>query len=63
MLQLQGGGKMGAIRKGIGRLVASCKETPLVVPFVHSGMEDVMPRGKVIPSVGKKVGVHGPSFI
>ena len=46
---------MGAVRKGIGRLVASCDQPPLVVPFVHSGMEEVMPRGKVLPAFGKEV--------
>ena len=51
----QGHGKMGAIRKGVGRLVASCEQPPLVVPFVHSGMEDVMPRGKMLPAMGKEV--------
>jgi monolysocardiolipin acyltransferase len=34
-------GNMGPIRKGIGRLVAACEESPLVVPFVHSGMDKV----------------------
>jgi monolysocardiolipin acyltransferase len=53
----QGGGKMGAVRKGIGRLVAACERPPLVVPFVHDGMDDIMPRGKVLPSVGKRVRV------
>ena len=51
----QGRGQMGAIRKGVGKLVAACEIPPLVVPFVHSGMEDVMPRGKVLPSTGKEV--------
>ena len=50
---------MGAIRKGVGKLVAACDRPPLVVPFVHVGMEDVMPRGKVLPSVGKQVR-HAP---
>mmetsp|Transcript_24249 Transcript_24249/g.52995 ORF Transcript_24249/g.52995 Transcript_24249/m.52995 type:complete len:524 (-) Transcript_24249:843-2414(-) len=50
-------GRMGQIRKGVGRLVASCAQAPLVVPFVHTGMEDVMPRGKVLPAVGKTVRV------
>lgn len=46
---------MGPVRKGVGKLVASCDQPPLVVPFVHSGMEQVMPRGKALPNVGKKV--------
>lgn len=55
LLCAQGGGKMGPVRKGVGKLVASCEQPPLVVPFVHSGMEQVMPRGKALPTVGKKV--------
>ncbi|GAX79696.1 hypothetical protein CEUSTIGMA_g7137.t1 [Chlamydomonas eustigma] len=55
----QGGGRMGPVRKGVGRLVvAACGETlPLVVPFVHNGMDEVMPRGKALPNIGKKVRV------
>jgi monolysocardiolipin acyltransferase len=53
----QNGRGMGPVRKGVGRLVAACGERPpLVVPFVHSGMEEVMPRGKALPNIGKKVG-------
>jgi len=56
MTCVQGQGQMGAIRKGIGKLVAACEQTPLVVPFIHLGMDSVMPRGKILPSVGKEVG-------
>jgi monolysocardiolipin acyltransferase len=48
-------GRMGPVRKGVGRLVASCEVAPLIVPFVHSGMEEVMPRGRLVPRVGKEV--------
>lgn len=50
-------GTMGPVRKGVGRLVAACggELPPLVVPFVHLGMEEVMPRGKLLPATGKQV--------
>ena len=28
---------------------------PVVIPFVHTGMQDIMPVGKRIPRAGKKV--------
>ncbi|EFJ51950.1 hypothetical protein VOLCADRAFT_103147 [Volvox carteri f. nagariensis] len=51
---------LGSVRKGVGRLVASVPADappPLVVPFVHRGMEDVMPRGAVLPAVGQQIDV------
>ncbi|GFR40957.1 hypothetical protein Agub_g1621, partial [Astrephomene gubernaculifera] len=54
------GVKLGAVRKGVGRLVASVPEgspPPLVLPFVHRGMEGVMPRGAVLPATGQQVDV------
>ncbi|KAG2442567.1 hypothetical protein HXX76_002653 [Chlamydomonas incerta] len=51
---------LGAVRKGVGRLVASVPEEappPLVVPFVHRGMEGVLPRGAVLPATGQKIDV------
>jgi monolysocardiolipin acyltransferase len=56
------GAKIGPARKGVGRLVAACAEggvrpPPLVVPFVHAGMQDVMPRGALVPRAGKAVRV------
>ncbi len=54
--------QLGPIRKGVGRLVAAAAAAapegtpaPLVVPFVHAGMEDIMPVGSKLPSVGQKV--------
>ena len=35
-------GRLQPCRKGVGRLVASCAVPPLVVPFVHKGMDGVM---------------------
>lgn len=61
------GSRIGPARKGVGRLVAACAERgagggpaplpPLVVPFVHSGMHEVMPRGALLPRTGKDVRV------
>jgi monolysocardiolipin acyltransferase len=53
---------LGPIRKGVGSLVAAAAEAsstlpPLVVPFYHRGMNKVMPRGQVLPSVGHEVSV------
>jgi monolysocardiolipin acyltransferase len=49
-------GKMGPVRKGVGRLVASCAESqPVIVPFVHSGMEEVLPKGSLLPKANKEV--------
>ncbi len=50
---------LGPVRKGVGRLVASVPEDrppPLLLPFVHRGMEGVMPRGRVLPATGQQVG-------
>ena len=44
-------------RRGVGWLVASCPTPPLVVPFVHSGMDAVMPRGAAVPRPGGEVRV------
>lgn len=49
-------GKMGPVRKGVGRLVASCADArPVIVPFVHSGMEEVLPKGSLLPKANKEV--------
>ena len=37
------------------RLVLDADNTPIVVPFVHTGMQEVMPVGAVFPRVGKTV--------
>jgi len=55
--------KMGHLRKGVGRLVAAAAAQatqhgtplPLVLPFVHAGMEDVLPVGQMLPSMGQTV--------
>ncbi|XP_024391263.1 uncharacterized protein [Physcomitrium patens] len=52
-----GGKTIGTVRRGIGRLVTDVERTPLVVPFVHVGMQDLMPIGSKFPAVKKKVSV------
>lgn len=50
-----GGKTIQGAKRGIGRLVLDAGNVPLVVPFVHSGMQEVMPIGSKFPSVRKKV--------
>ena len=46
-------------RRGVGGLAAACAPVrpPLVLPFVHSGMDKVVPRGAVLPRPGQSVRV------
>lgn len=37
------------------RLVMDADSIPVVIPFVHTGMHDVMPIGSSIPKIGKRV--------
>ncbi|KAL3699792.1 hypothetical protein R1sor_017814 [Riccia sorocarpa] len=50
-------GNLALFKRGVGRLVLDAEKLPLVVPFIHSGMEEVMPIGQKHFSVGKKVTV------
>ncbi|GBG61250.1 hypothetical protein CBR_g19782 [Chara braunii] len=52
-----GGRTLGSMKRGIGRLVLDAKETPMVVPFIHKGMEAIIPVGQSLPKVGKKIAV------
>jgi hypothetical protein len=36
---------------------------PVVIPFVHTGMQDIMPVGKRIPRTGKRVNVYATTHI
>eukprot|EP00753_Platysulcus_tardus_P006914 PLAT14688.2.p2 GENE.PLAT14688.2~~PLAT14688.2.p2 ORF type:complete len:206 (+),score=74.43 PLAT14688.2:392-1009(+) len=51
-------GSVGRCRAGVGRLVAEAEPTPVILPFVHVGMERVLGRGQSNPfSFGKRVDV------
>ncbi|KAF3340683.1 tafazzin-like isoform X2 [Carex littledalei] len=50
-----GGKTIGPTKRGVGRLVMDADTTPIVVPFVHSGMQDIMPIGTQFPNIGKRV--------
>ena len=42
---------LGPLKPGVGRIIASCEQTPVVVPFYHYGMERIQckARGEVVP--------------
>ena len=40
---------------GVGRLVQECERPPLVLPFVHRGMEEVLPLYHTFPKLNKKL--------
>lgn len=50
-----GGKTIAPAKRGVGRLVMDADSLPVVVPFVHTGMQDIMPVGKRIPRAGKRV--------
>nr|CAB3475334.1 unnamed protein product [Digitaria exilis] len=50
-----GGKTIAPAKRGVGRLVMDADSLPVVVPFVHTGMQDIMPVGKRLPRAGKKV--------
>ncbi|KAJ1692119.1 hypothetical protein LUZ63_008817 [Rhynchospora breviuscula] len=50
-----GGKTIGPAKRGVGRLVMDADTMPIVLPFVHSGMQDIMPVGSKFPNIGKKV--------
>lgn len=55
------GGKLGPCKWGVGKLVCDCynksNQSPVVLPFFHSNMGSVMPKGAIIPRAGHKVHV------
>ncbi|PKA58434.1 N-acylphosphatidylethanolamine synthase [Apostasia shenzhenica] len=52
-----GGRSIGTSKRGIGRLVMDADIIPIVIPFVHTGMQEIMPIGSSFPKVGKQVTV------
>ncbi|XP_077226315.1 phospholipid/glycerol acyltransferase family protein isoform X2 [Tasmannia lanceolata] len=52
-----GGRTIASAKRGVGRLVMDADNLPLVVPFVHTGMQEIMPIGTHFPRIGKRVTV------
>ncbi|KAJ6414025.1 hypothetical protein OIU84_006773 [Salix udensis] len=52
-----GGKTMGSPKRGVGRLILDADTVPLVIPFVHTGMQEIMPLGATLPRIGKRVTV------
>ncbi len=49
-------GSVGKIRNGVARLIAEPSITPIVVPIYHSGMNQILSRGEMIPvAFGKRL--------
>ena len=50
------GAGLGAMRPGVGRLIADAQPTPLVVPFYHRGLHQLLRKGELLPvAVGKHI--------
>jgi len=56
-------GELLPMKIGVGKLIANCDTMPLVVPFVHSGMQNVVPSGSLIPKTGNKVSILVSIFV
>ncbi|MQL97971.1 hypothetical protein Taro_030677 [Colocasia esculenta] len=52
-----GGRTIASSKRGVGRLVMDADDMPIVIPFVHMGMQEIMPVGSHFPRLGKKVTV------
>ncbi|KAL2941037.1 Tafazzin [Bienertia sinuspersici] len=52
-----GGRTVGTAKRGVGRLVVDADKTPIVIPFVHTGMQEIIPIGASFPRIGKTVTV------
>jgi len=55
-------GMLGPLRWGVGRVICDATihsngQPPVVLPFYHTGMGDVLPAGATIPRAGKEVEV------
>ncbi|XP_065854096.1 uncharacterized protein [Euphorbia lathyris] len=52
-----GGKTMRSSKRGVGRLILDADTLPVVIPFVHTGMQEIMPIGAKFPRIGKTVTV------
>ncbi|KAL8130481.1 hypothetical protein V2J09_019636 [Rumex salicifolius] len=52
-----GGKTLGSAKRGVARLVLDSDNIPVVIPFVHTGMQEIMPIGAKFPRIGKAVTV------
>lgn len=56
-------GRLGPLRWGVGKLVCDAKAhsggaDPIILPFYHTGMGDVVPMLAKVPRVGKRIHVE-----
>ena len=51
--------KARRIKWGIGRIIAECEQSPLILPFYVNGMDSVLPNTEpYIPHIGQRVTVY-----
>lgn len=43
---------------GVARLIMESETPPLVLPFYHHGLADIMPLGTMVPRIGGKLSVR-----
>ncbi|PIY96684.1 MAG: hypothetical protein COY66_03505 [Candidatus Kerfeldbacteria bacterium CG_4_10_14_0_8_um_filter_42_10] len=46
-------GELGEGRTGVGKIIYDCQ--PLILPIFVEGIEDVMPRGAILPRIGRYI--------
>jgi len=65
----KGKSKLGKFLPGIGKIVTTCKNIPMVVPIYHRGMHNILPEVEgdpklpakpksIIPKIGKNVDIY-----
>lgn len=60
-------GTMGAFKWGIGKIICDSiregQQLPLILPFFHSGLANILPKGSMIPRPGNAVTINVGSLI